>query len=99
MSDIFQISASALQAFQTAIDTTSNNIANASTPGYDVETANLTEAVPQANGTATVGSGVEVSGISRAFSQAATTQLNNSQSTLASLTALQNYTTLFRSFL
>jgi flagellar hook-associated protein 1 FlgK len=93
LSDIFQISASALQAFQTAIDTTSNNIANASTPGYDVETANLTEAVPQANGTATVGSGVEVSGISRAFSQAAATQLNNSQSTLASLTALQNYTT------
>jgi flagellar hook-associated protein 1 len=93
LSDIFQISASALQAFQAAINTTSNNIANASTPGYDVETANLTEAVPQANGTATVGSGVEVSGISRAYSQAAATQLNNSQSTLASLTAVQNYTT------
>ncbi len=93
MSDIFQISASALQAFQAAINTTSNNIANASTPGYDVETANLTEAVPQANGTATVGSGVEVSGITRAYSAAATTQLNNSQSSLASLTAVQNYTT------
>jgi flagellar hook-associated protein 1 FlgK len=93
LSDIFQISASALQAFQAAINTTSNNIANASTPGYDVETANLTEAVPQANGTATVGSGVEVSGITRAYSAAATTQLNNSQSSLASLTAVQNYTT------
>ena len=93
MSDIFQISVSALRAFQAAINTTSNNIANASTPGYDVETANLAEAVPQANGTATVGSGVDVSGVTRAFSQAATTQLNNSQSTLASLTAVQNYTT------
>jgi flagellar hook-associated protein 1 len=93
LSDIFQISASALQAFQSAINTTSNNIANASTPGYDVESANLTEAVPQSDGTATVGSGVEVSGISRAFSQAAANQLNTSQSTLAQLTAMQNYST------
>jgi flagellar hook-associated protein 1 FlgK len=93
LSDIFQISVSALQAFQTAINTTSNNIANASTPGYDVENANLTEAVPQSNGTATVGSGVDVSGISRAFSQAAFNQLNTSQSTLAQLTSVQTYTT------
>jgi flagellar hook-associated protein 1 FlgK len=93
LSDIFQISVSALQAFQTAINVTSNNIANASTPGYDVETANLNEALPQADGVSTVGSGVQVSGISRAFSQAAATQLNTSQSTLAQLTATQNYAT------
>jgi flagellar hook-associated protein 1 FlgK len=91
LSDLFQISSSALQAFQAAINVTSNNIANASTPGYDVETANLTEAVPQSNGTTTVGSGVEVAGIARAYSQAAASQLNNSQSTLAQLTALQSY--------
>lgn len=93
MSDIFQISVSALQAFQAAINVTSNNIANASTPGYDVESATLTEAVPQSNGTATAGAGVEVSGVARAFSQAAATQLNTSQSTLAQLTATQNYST------
>jgi len=93
LSDIFQISVSALQAFQAAINVTSNNIANASTPGYDVETANLTEAVPQADGVSTVGAGVQVAGITRAYSQAATTQLNTSQSTLAQLTATQNYTT------
>jgi len=93
LSDIFQISVTALQAFQAAINATSNNIANASTPGYDVESANLTEAIPQADGTSTIGAGVEVSGISRAYSQAAATQLNNSQSTLANLTAVQNYTT------
>jgi len=91
LSDIFQISVSALQAFQAAINVTSNNIANASTPGYDVESANLTEAVPQSNGTTTVGSGVDVSGVSRAYSQAAATQLNTSQSSLAQLTAMQNY--------
>jgi flagellar hook-associated protein 1 FlgK len=34
-----------------------------------------------------------VTGISRAYSQAAANQLNNSQSSLGSLNALQNYTT------
>jgi flagellar hook-associated protein 1 FlgK len=92
VSDVFGISVSALQAFQYAINVTSNNVANASTPGYDKESVNLTESIPQANGSATVGSGVTVSGVSRAYSQAATNQLNTSQSTLGQLTSLQNYT-------
>ena len=91
MSDVFGISVSALQAFQNAINVTSNNVANASTPGYDRETVNLTEAVPQSNGAATIGAGVVVSGINRAFSQAAANQLNTSQSSLGQLNALQNY--------
>ncbi len=91
MADVFGISVSALQAFQQAINVTSNNIANASTPGYDVESANLTEALPQSNGAATVGAGVIVTGISRAYSQAAANQLNTSQSSLGQLNALQNY--------
>ncbi len=91
MADVFGISVSALQAFQQAINVTSNNVANASTPGYDRETVNLTEAIPQSNGAATVGAGVVVSGINRAFSQAAANQLNTSQSSLGQLNALQNY--------
>jgi flagellar hook-associated protein 1 FlgK len=91
VSDVFGISVSALQAFQNAINVTSNNIANASTPGYDRESVNLTEAIPQSNGAATVGAGVVVTGISRAFSQAAFNQLNTSQSNLGQLNALQNY--------
>lgn len=93
MSDVFGISVSALQAFQQAINVTSNNIANASTPGYDEESINLTEALPQVNGTATVGNGVQVTGISRAYSEAAANQLYTSQSSLGQLTALQGYTT------
>ncbi len=93
MSDVFGISVSALQAFQNAINVTSNNVANASTPGYDRETVNLTEAIPQSNGTATVGAGVVVAGISRAYSQAAANQLNASQSSMGQLNALQNYST------
>ena len=91
MSDVFGISVSALQAFQQAINVVSNNVANASTPGYDRETVNLTEAIPQANGAATVGAGVAVSGINRAFSQAAANQLNTSQSALGQLNVLQSY--------
>jgi flagellar hook-associated protein 1 FlgK len=90
---VFGISVSALQAFQAAISVTSNNVANASTPGYDRERVNLTEGAPQSNGVASVGSGVVVSGISRSFSQAAANQLNTSQSALGQLTALQNYST------
>lgn len=91
MSDIFGISVSALQAFQSAITVTGNNIANANTPGYAKESVNLTAAVPQSNGSTPIGNGVVVSGVSRAFSQAAADQLNTSQSTLGQLNALQSY--------
>jgi flagellar hook-associated protein 1 len=92
VSDVFGISVSALQAFQQAINVTSNNVANASTPGYDRETVNLTEAIPQSNGAATVGAGVQVTGVSRAFNQAAANQLNTSQSSLGQLNSIQSYT-------
>jgi flagellar hook-associated protein 1 len=92
VSNAFGISITALQAFQQAIAVTSNNVANASTPGYDVESIELTAAAPQSNGTLGVGAGVNVVGISRAFSQAETNQLNTSQSSLGSLNAIQNYT-------
>jgi len=93
VSNVFGISVSALQAFQQAINVASNNVANANTPGYDREKVILNEAVPQSNGAATVGAGVVVSGIGRAFSQAQANQLNTSQSNLGSLSALQNYST------
>jgi flagellar hook-associated protein 1 FlgK len=92
VSNAFGISITALQAFQQAIAVTSNNVANASTPGYDVESIELAAAAPQSNGTLGVGAGVNVVGISRAFSQAETNQLNTSQSSLGSLNAIQNYT-------
>jgi flagellar hook-associated protein 1 FlgK len=92
VSDVFAISISALQAFQTAISVTSNNIANANTPGYDVESVDLTNAVPESAGNTPIGAGVEVSSINRAFSQLAANQLNSSQSSLGQLNSLQTYT-------
>jgi flagellar hook-associated protein 1 FlgK len=89
---VFGISISALQAYQTALAVTSNNIANANTPGYAKESIDLTAAVPQTDGSAPIGAGVQVASINRAFSQLAENQLNTSQSSLGQLNSLQNYT-------
>jgi flagellar hook-associated protein 1 FlgK len=92
VSNAISISTSALEAFQQAIAVTSNNVANSSTPGYDVESINLAAVGPQSAGGVEIGAGVAVSGISRAFSQAQANQLNTSQSALGSLNAQQNVT-------
>ncbi len=92
MADLFSIGTSALQAFQTAIAITSNNIANANTPGYSEESINLVSAAPQSNGSIPVGAGVDIAGIARAYSQLAMNQLRTSQSGLGQLNSLQNYT-------
>ncbi len=92
MSNVFGIDVSALQAFQQAIAVTSNNVANASTPGYDLESVDLATAAPQDSGSIAIGAGVTVSGVNRAFSQAAANQFNTSQSSLGQLNALQSYT-------
>jgi flagellar hook-associated protein 1 FlgK len=91
LSDVFGISVSALQAFQAAISVTSNNIANANTPGYAKESIGLSSAIPQSNGSISVGAGVVVNGINRTFSQTVANQLNTSQSALGQLNALQSY--------
>ena len=49
MADLLSTSVSGLLAFQQALDVTSNNIANSSTPGYSVETANLSPLPGQAS--------------------------------------------------
>ncbi len=92
MSDLFSISISALQAFQTAISVTGNNIANANTPGYAEESVNLATAIPQTNGGQYIGSGVDVASISRAVDNLNNSQLNTSTSTLGQLNSLQTYT-------
>lgn len=92
MSDLFGISISALQAFQTAIEVTGNNIANANTPGYAVESVSLTARAPQSNSGTPIGAGVDVSSITRAVDQLNNNQLNASQSSLGQLNSLQTYT-------
>jgi len=68
MGDMMSTGVTGLLAFQTALDTISNNISNVNTAGYSVETANLVTnpATPTANGW--LGQGVTASTITRSYS-------------------------------
>ena len=68
MGDMMSTGVTGLLAFQTALDTISNNISNVNTPGYSEETANLVTnpATPTANGW--LGQGVTASTVTRSYS-------------------------------
>jgi flagellar hook-associated protein 1 len=88
MADLLSTSVSGLLAFQQALDVTSNNIANAATPGYSVETANLAEAPGQSTGIGFVGSGVDVHSITRNYNEYLAQQVRSSQASYSSSNTL-----------
>jgi len=61
LSASLNIAAQSLDAEQTAIQTTTNNIANVNTPGYSREVANFEDNPPVEIGNLTLGSGVDIS--------------------------------------
>lgn len=69
MSDLLAVGATGLRAYQTSLTTVSENIANASTPGYARRSTDLREVTTVGGGLtsigATTGSGVRVAGVSR----------------------------------
>lgn len=83
----------ALMTFQRALQVTSHNIANVTTPGYHRQEALLTTAVGQNIGVGYVGGGVDLAGIRRNYDGVLagqfdfTTTTFAQQSTLAELTA------------
>lgn len=86
MSDLLAIGASGLRAYQTALNTVSDNIANANTPGYARRSATLGEVA--ASGGLTVrggaaGNGVVVSGITRADDSIKTAAVRTASADLA----------------
>ena len=87
MSSLLGIGTSGLMAAQLGLATTSNNIANASTPGYSRQSIVQEDRVGQNNGRYTVGAGVDVTAVQRAYTQYLTQALWNGNS------ALQNATT------
>ncbi|MBW4051715.1 MAG: flagellar hook-associated protein FlgK [Proteobacteria bacterium] len=88
MPDLLSTSVSGLLAFQQALDVTSNNISNASTPGYSVETANLAEAPGQQTSAGFVGNGVDVQSITRTFNEFLAQQVRSSQASYSSSNTL-----------
>jgi flagellar hook-associated protein 1 FlgK len=92
MSSMLNIGISGLNAAQVALSTVSNNIANASTSGYSEESVLQVESVTQSTGRYTVGSGVNVAAVQRAYSQYLTSALWSSNSSLQSATTMSNLT-------
>jgi flagellar hook-associated protein 1 FlgK len=68
MGDMLSTGVSGLLAFETALDTISNNISNVDTPGYSEETANLATNPATAAADGYIGNGVSVTSVTRSYS-------------------------------
>lgn len=69
MSELLNIGSNALLAFQRALDTTGQNIANVNTDGYSRQRVELSNRAPTSGRKDAVGSGVQVVGIQRITDQ------------------------------
>lgn len=82
MSDLLSIGASGVAAYQRALSTVSNNIANVGTEGYVRQETALSETMPRNAGRVYLGTGVGVAGIKRAYDAFLEQNLRNSTSEL-----------------
>jgi flagellar hook-associated protein 1 FlgK len=87
MADTFGIGISALQAYQRALATTGQNVANANTPGYSRQRVVLATRPAEFTGAGYVGSGVQITSIERIFDELKATQLHSAATGLARLEA------------
>lgn len=92
MADLLSTGISGLLASQVALQTTSHNIANASTPGYSRQSVQLVANTPQSAGTYFIGQGVDVVGVQRSYSQYLTTALWTQDSSLQRATTFNQMT-------
>ena len=91
MSDILSIGGSAVAAYQRALGTVSNNIANLTTVGYSRQEVDLSAGAPQAVGQVYLGTGVQVAGVKRFYDQFVEGTLRNSYSGLNTQGPLVQY--------
>ncbi|MGO4503231.1 MULTISPECIES: flagellar hook-associated protein FlgK [unclassified Dyella] len=99
MSNLLSIGTSGLNAAQVALTTVGNNISNVNTAGYSRQTVLQTEAISQAGGNYTIGSGVNVQAVQRAYSDFLTTALWTSNSSLQRATTYNSLATTLNSSL
>ena len=90
MGNPLDIAVTGLRAFQTALATTSNNIANSTTPGYSRQEVNFTTLQPQAFGNGFIGTGTRVSNIQRVESEFLIEQLRTASTEAGRLNAINN---------
>ena len=87
-SGLLGVALTGLNAAQIGLRTTQQNIANANTPGYRVQTVNQSTQQPQYTGAGYVGNGVTIAGITHQYSQFLDNEV------LLNQTQLSRYTTL-----
>ena len=85
--NLISIGLSGLNAAQWGLTTTGENISNASTAGYSMETPVYSETAGTYTGSGYLPMGVSTTTVQRSYSQYLATQLNTAQSTSGSLTA------------
>lgn len=91
MSDLLGIAGSAVTAYQLALGTVSNNIANVSTEGYTRQSVEINAGTPRQLGTAFIGSGVVFDRVKRQYDAFAEGNLRTSTSELASQQPMVDY--------
>ena len=92
MSDLLGISSTAVAAYQRALGTVSNNIANVSTEGYSRQTSTLAQSAPSKQANMFLGTGVLFTSVKRAFDTFAESNLRNSNTDLSTQTPMVEYT-------
>jgi flagellar hook-associated protein FlgK len=91
MSDMLGIGSSAVAAYQRALGTVSNNIANIGTEGYVRQETSMAENMPRQQGKIYLGTGVSVAGVRRAYDQFLEQNLRNSTSEVNTQSPMVDY--------
>ena len=87
---MLNVALTGLRAFQTALDTTSHNIANSGTPGFSRQRVDLASQAPAGLAGLVTGSGVRITGVNRTTDVLLAMQMRSASSAWSSLDA---YTT------
>ncbi|MEP7186254.1 MAG: flagellar hook-associated protein FlgK, partial [Rhodanobacter sp.] len=99
MANMLSTGISGLNAAQVALSTVSNNISNTNTPGYSRQLVQQTDAVTQSNGRYTIGNGVNVVAVQRAYSDYLTSAVWSSNANLQHATTYNDLATTLNSAL
>lgn len=91
MSDLLSIGSSGVTAYQRALATVSNNIANVNTEGYTRQDVSLTANQPRQIGNSYLGSGARFDAVQRQYDAFVESNLRNSNSDLESQKPLLSY--------
>ncbi len=91
MSDLLSIGSSGVTAYQRALATVSNNIANVNTEGYTRQDVSLTANLPREIGNSYLGTGARFNAVQRQYDAFVESNLRNSNSDLQSQKPLLSY--------